>query len=351
MLIHVPSVANDATQAENAPHYDNGATPEESRPTPREEPQRNSTSSDLNSPLPQPLDRSLSMTQFLDKRAYTKREGQSSLREAVPHFEAMAAKSKDRLSLIKLGLFGDERSEKNCLRHNKNTLLISGIEADHDSGSIRFDEAEALLRKADLAALIYTSPSHREDNHRWRALCPLSRDMHPREREHYVARLNGVFHGSLDPCSFVISQAYYVGSVAGAATMQTRLIDGRFIDLADELDLGAIYRPATASASNVRRADVQATGFVTARALKALDTVCQRVAAAGFGSQEDALAKAGYAAGCLIAEGKLDAGYAKAKLVNAAMLMASEPNKRPWTVREIEWRVSRKIAQIAGAAA
>ena len=33
MLIHVPSVANDATQAENAPRYDNGATLKESRPT------------------------------------------------------------------------------------------------------------------------------------------------------------------------------------------------------------------------------------------------------------------------------------------------------------------------------
>lgn len=39
MISSFNSEANDATQAENAPLYDNGATLEESRPTHREEPQ------------------------------------------------------------------------------------------------------------------------------------------------------------------------------------------------------------------------------------------------------------------------------------------------------------------------
>jgi hypothetical protein len=190
-----------------------------------------------------PLDRPLAVTVFLDRRAQEKREHLLTLRELLPLIRDTTGDAKDRLPWLKLARFGDARTSKNSLRHNANVLAIVGIEGDYDNEALTIDDAVQSLRAAGLAAMVYSSPSHTEDRPRWRALCPLSRDHLPAEREVFVARLNGVFHGGLSVESFTLSQSYYFGSVCRSAAHRVELVDGGFIDVRSDLDGSAIGRP------------------------------------------------------------------------------------------------------------
>ena len=89
------------------------------------------------------------------------------------------AASKMELPWLKLAIFGNKRSDKNCLRTNANVLQITGIEVEHDAGEISFDTAIAAMRKAGIRSLLYTSPSYvPATKERWRILVPLSQN-HP----------------------------------------------------------------------------------------------------------------------------------------------------------------------------
>ena len=68
------------------------------------------------------------------------------------------AASKMGLEWLKLAIFGNKRSEKNCLRTNANVVQITGIETEHDAGEISFDTAIAVMREgpSSLAALHVT---------------------------------------------------------------------------------------------------------------------------------------------------------------------------------------------------
>jgi len=74
----------------------------------------------------------------------------------VQRIAEMVAPEKARLPWLKLGRFGQMRSDKNSLRHDANLLAITGIEADYDGEKISFDEAVEIAEKAGLAAIIYT---------------------------------------------------------------------------------------------------------------------------------------------------------------------------------------------------
>ena len=80
------------------------------------------------------------------------------------------APDKASLPLVKLAAFGDRRSPKGSLRHDKNLLDVSGIELDYDGEELPLDEAVRLLAAAKVPAVIYSSPSHRPDRPRWRIL-------------------------------------------------------------------------------------------------------------------------------------------------------------------------------------
>jgi hypothetical protein len=150
------------------------------------------------------------------------------------------ARSKSHLQLLKLAKFGDERTDRNCLRHNDNIRAIFGIETDYDGEQLSFDAAVATIRQARLAALLYTSPSHTDDKPRWRILLPTSDSWSPAMRERLVARVNGLFGGALAKESFTLSQAYYYGRV-GDRPQRCEIVDGDFINLRFDLDEGAIY--------------------------------------------------------------------------------------------------------------
>lgn len=137
------------------------------------------------------------------------------------------AKSKDNLPLLKLATFSGD------YRKNDSLEAICGIEGDYDGEVVQPADAAAQLQRAGIAALIYTSPSHRSEAPRWRVLCPLSLPVTPSERHALAARLNGALGGSLARESFTASQPYYVGAVQGGEPVQCWRVDGRCIDLVD----------------------------------------------------------------------------------------------------------------------
>ena len=198
------------------------------------------------------LDARLPVTWFEGDRDTGKDERQTSLRELAGQITRERRKSKSDLRAIKFARFGHRRTrgDKGALRNNDNVLAVTGVEADHDAGTITLDEAEARIRAAGLAALLVTTSSHREDEPHWRAFFPASREIEPAERVALAARVNGIFDGELDQhATFTLSQLQYVGAIDGGNPIETCLIDGRGVDLAHDLDAIALPK------GNRRKAD------------------------------------------------------------------------------------------------
>jgi hypothetical protein len=170
-----------------------------------------------------------------------------SLRDLVARLRDTTADTKADLPWLKLAAFGDERTAKGSLRHDKNVLAIDGVEADYDGERISPETVAGMLQAADLGAIIYTSPSHTEEKPRWRVLCPTSKALPPAERAALVARLNGVLSGELAGESFTLSQAFYFGSVNSNPAHRVITVDGRAIDQATDL-VGLGKRGKTADA-------------------------------------------------------------------------------------------------------
>lgn len=192
------------------------------------------------SPTESGLDRTLKITKFPNPQARRKSDLRVSLRDLAEKLPGRVAASKADLPLLKLASFGDAKTAKGSLRNNANVLTIDGVEGDYDDERMSVADAAKRLRKAGLAAVIYTSPSHRPGKPRWRVLCPTSRPLPPTERESLMARLMGVLAGELAPESFTLSQTYYYGAVDGQPAPEIVLVDGRGIDVADDLDAGAL---------------------------------------------------------------------------------------------------------------
>jgi hypothetical protein len=190
----------------------------------------------------QPL---ITITFFPDKSATRKGESTLSLMELAEKIQRSTAQSKAVLPWLKLARFGDVRTRLGSLRHDENVLACTGVEVDYDNEEIPFHSAVETIRRADLQAVLYTSPSHTIHKPRWRVLCPTSTDLPPDQREQLVGRLNGLFHGMLADESFTLSQAYYYGSVARNPEHQVEVVDGIPIDLAETLDTRWIGKKQT----------------------------------------------------------------------------------------------------------
>ncbi|WP_175562703.1 virulence-associated E family protein [Muricoccus roseus] len=189
---------------------------------------------------PDALERVLTVTRFTSHAASTKKEVAITLRDLAPAILKRTAPKKDALPWLKLARFGDRKTEKGSLRHDANVLAVDGVEADYDGGEVGVEEAIARLKAARLAALVYTSPSHTPEAPRWRVLAPFSKSLAPEKRRHMAERLNGALGGILAGESFALSQAYFYGSVAGNPAHRVELVEGRALDLAHDLDAGAV---------------------------------------------------------------------------------------------------------------
>ncbi|WP_444463925.1 hypothetical protein [Rhodobacter capsulatus] len=164
---------------------------------------------------PTGLETSLEITIFPDTRASTARHETLSLRDLAQMVRMTRAKDKGNLPLWKLGTFGESRTIKGSVRFDANLLRVTGIEGDHDAGSMTAQEAASRLGAADIAALVHEPPSHRPEAPRWRVLCPLAEPVAREARADLVARLNGALGGILAPESFTPSQAFYFGAIEG----------------------------------------------------------------------------------------------------------------------------------------
>ena len=154
------------------------------------------------------------------------------------------ADRKEDLPWLKLARFGETRSRNGSLRTNANMVSISGVEVDYDAGDIPPNRAADMFAEAGISALIFTTASHKQPGkgNRWRGLFPTSRDFDSSDREQFVARINGIAGGKIDPASFTQSQAFYYGNVEGGTPVKTYLIEGDCIDVAGRLDDRALGR-------------------------------------------------------------------------------------------------------------
>jgi len=178
------------------------------------------------------------VTLFADKGAKTLATREVTLAELGDLAVNTTADSKDRLPLLKLARFGDRRTEKGSLRHDANVESATGVEMDYDGEVVSFEEALAVIKRARLRALLYTSPSHASDKPRWRVVAPFSRALPPQERAKMAARINGIFDGIFSRESFTLSQAFYYGHVNGSA-FQVAGTDGDCVDERGDLDASA----------------------------------------------------------------------------------------------------------------
>jgi len=191
---------------------------------------------------------SITWTRFLDKGASSARELKHDWRELVEHLQhAGPYAAKAVCPWIKLARFGTARSGKGALRHDGNLVEITGVEGDYDGEQMQPEEALQLLERANLCAVVYTSPSHKPDAPRWRVLAPLSHAHQPADRTRLLARVNGALGGVLTGESFTLSQSYYYGRVAGQADYRVLVTfddpdEGNCVDLADELDAVAVAK-------------------------------------------------------------------------------------------------------------
>lgn len=191
-----------------------------------------------------PLDAPITVTRFSNVHAKRLSTDALSLRTLASVIRRMRADSKAALPLLKLATFGDKRTDKGSLRHDGNLIAVHGIEGDYDDGRISPAEATQMLKAANVAALVYTTPSHKPDAPRWRVLVPVSAPVTPVERDALCARVNGALGGILARESFARSQSFYYGGIG--TDPEVYLVEGRAIDQA--ADVAAIgKRGANAS--------------------------------------------------------------------------------------------------------
>jgi hypothetical protein len=143
--------------------------------------------------------------------------------------------NKSSCPLISIAEYGDRRTEKGCLRHAANVLRVYGVELDYDGEKMPIEEAAALLQRANIESVLYTSPSHTPTRPRWRVLMPLSEPAPPDRRAVYVGRANRLLGGIASRESFTLSQSFYLGRVRGAEYVVIETV-GRSVDLAAELE-------------------------------------------------------------------------------------------------------------------
>jgi AAA domain/Primase C terminal 2 (PriCT-2) len=186
--------------------------------------------------------RTVFVTTFRDAYAKTKRCAEISLPELCEPILKVTARKKFRLPWLKLAKFGDTRSANKCFRYNDNVIEISGAVAEYDKELISFETACAVIKQADIRALLYTSPSHKAAKPRWRIVAPCSEHLPPEQHQYMVARLNGLFGGALTPESFTLSTSYLYGRIGNNPDHRAVVVDGDFIDTRDDLDAGALFK-------------------------------------------------------------------------------------------------------------
>lgn len=112
--------------------------------------------------------------------------------------------------------FGDRRNAKGSRRIAENLDQVWGVMLDYDGGAVSIEQARDLAARAGVESIFYTTPSHTDDEPRWRAVLPLSEASPADQHERLVSLANGVLGGIAAPESWRPAQFFYYGHVAGS---------------------------------------------------------------------------------------------------------------------------------------
>lgn len=147
---------------------------------------------------------------------------------------------KNDLPWLKLATFGDVPTAKGSLRHNANMLELYGVEGDYDDRRISPKEAVQRLQDAGIEALVYTTPSHTQEQPKWRVLAPLAAPVTgtvaklQEVRDHALGKVQTALgDAALSGESWTLSQSYFYGGVEGKTPVEAWLVEGRPVDLVD----------------------------------------------------------------------------------------------------------------------
>jgi predicted P-loop ATPase len=160
------------------------------------------------------------------------------------------APTKAELPLLSLCRYGGQRTNRGSLRHDNNVISCSGVAVDYDGEIQSIQDAVDRMAAAGIRGCVYPSPSYTPAKPRWRGLLQFSKELPPAEYARMVSRANGVLGGGLARESWVISQAYYFGSVGGTlSAIFVGTDEEACIDELEELDATAQpYRAPNAGA-------------------------------------------------------------------------------------------------------
>jgi KaiC/GvpD/RAD55 family RecA-like ATPase len=107
------------------------------------------------------------------------------------------------------------------------TLVVG----EHDAGTVPVDEAVERLKKAGIAAFIFTSASHTPEHPRWRVVAPLQRPIGSDQYLPLLGVLNGALCGCLAPESADLKRRWFYGRVEGAVEYRYGVAKGsRLLD-------------------------------------------------------------------------------------------------------------------------
>jgi hypothetical protein len=177
----------------------------------------------------------IAMTQitfFQDQKAQTLTTDDLPLERIKALVLGTHAKDKAQLPWLKLAIFGNRRSEADCLRHDANVKQITGIEMDYDAQKVPLEQGIKIAKQHNLRALFYTSPSHKKSAPKWRLIVPTSQPLPPETRRPLAEYINKLFGGIFARESLTLSQAYYFGYI-NKVGHRCEIVKGDYIDLAN----------------------------------------------------------------------------------------------------------------------
>jgi predicted P-loop ATPase len=166
-----------------------------------------------------------------------------SLEDLAEFIKSERAPTKDQLRLITSGRFGSLKSPPGpngkggaSLRWEGNLHSSTGLDLDHDLGTMPFQEMVDRLNTRGLAFLAYTTASHTPAAPRWRVHCPFGQELPPSQRGRMADRINGLLGNALAAESWTPSQAWRCGVVDGVP-FEIAVGDGdEPVDECEELD-------------------------------------------------------------------------------------------------------------------
>ena len=203
-------------------------------------------------------DTAVTVTFFVDYAAATKCEQVLRLGELAEVIRAAVASDKGSLPWLKMARFGTLRNPKGSLRHDRNVIAITGIEADFDGEQIACEQAVEIAEQAGLGCIIYASPSHTASRPRWRVLCPTSTELRRDGGRTRCRASTDCSTGSSRPRAGPSHKPYYFGAVNGNPGRCVHVFEGAAIDELDALALIAIGSRGSRLATG-RRASCRAS--------------------------------------------------------------------------------------------